>query len=184
VLCEFYRLHQPGAKEPVNLTDEAFDLAVQTVRHILRTVQPKRAKFTLEMMQTQFPNSVDSYLRLIRAIDDSRFAVHLDPVNIVLSLREYYDTASLIRDCFDRLGPWVISCHAKDILMKGGLALHLDEVRPGLGMLDYKTYLNCLIGLDREVPLMIEHLKTPEEFFLARDYIRGVERDMIGVRTC
>ena len=169
----------PGEyRKPVDLSEDAFALAVETVQTILNSVKPKRAKFSLEMMQTQFPNSVESYLRLIEAIDDERFAAHIDPVNIVLSLREYYDTAALIRDCFARLGRWIISCHAKDIILRPGLALHFDETRPGTGVLDYRTYLSCLKALGRDVPLMIEHLPNAEAFDEARDYVISVEEEM------
>jgi len=47
-------------------------------------------------------------------------------------------------------------------------------VRPGLGGLDYRVFLTELNRLDPDIPLMLEHLSTPEEYVLAADHIRSV----------
>ena len=163
---------------PANLTPATFDLAVQTIRSIIDGVRPHRAKFCLEMMQWLLPDSVDSYLDLIRAVDRPAFAVHLDPVNLIISPRIYFDTAALLRDCFARLGRWIVSCHAKDITLRGQLAMHLDEVPPGLGNLDYRTYLAELNRLDNPPPLMLEHLPSAEDYTHARDRLQTIAREL------
>ena len=80
----------------------------------------------------------------------------------------------MIRDFIARLGPHIRSCHAKDILLQDQLTVHLDEVRPGQGTLDYRTYLTELAKLDKDLPLMIEHLPNAEEYGEAAAYIRKV----------
>jgi len=162
----------PGTRHGLdarNLGPEALDAAVETVRYLIDQVKPNRAKCALEMMQATIPDSADSYLELIRAVDRPEFAAHIDPVNLVMTPRTYFNTDALIRDCFQKLGPWIISCHAKDITLHETAALHLDEVQIGEGNLDYATYLAELSKLDG-VPLMLEHLK-PEEYALGRDRI-------------
>ena len=55
----------PDAKNrphPENLNAVGFDLTVENVRHILDTVKPKRAKFTVEAMPWIVPDGPDSYL--------------------------------------------------------------------------------------------------------------------------
>lgn len=164
----------PGTRhglDPRNLGSEALEAAVETARYLIDTVKPKRAKFALEMMQATIPDSADSYLELIRAVDRPAFAAHLDPVNLVMTPRTYFDTGALIRECFAKLGPWIVSCHAKDIRLAETAALHLDEVQIGEGNLDYRTYLTELARLPG-VPLMLEHLEAGE-YALARDRIFG-----------
>ncbi|MCX7011024.1 MAG: sugar phosphate isomerase/epimerase [Candidatus Sumerlaeota bacterium] len=163
---------------PDDLTPKAFDLAVEVVREIVDAVKPKRAKFCLEMMQWMYPDSPESYLALIKAVDRPAFGAHLDPCNIIVSPRMYYDTGSILRRCFELLGSWIVSCHAKDLILRGNLALHLDEILPGQGNMDYRTYLTELNRLPREIPLMIEHLKSPEDYAAARDHIKGVGRGL------
>jgi sugar phosphate isomerase/epimerase len=156
---------------PKNLTDETFELIVETVREIIDAVAPTRTFYTLETMPWVFPDSPESYERLIDAIDRERFAVHLDPVNLVSSPQRYFQNADLIRNCFARLGPHIKSCHAKDILLREKLTTHLDEVRPGMGGLDYVAYLTELDKLDEDTPLMLEHLASPVEYVMAGAYI-------------
>ncbi len=158
---------------PQNLSQEAFDLTVQNVRQILDAARPRRAFYTLETMPWVIPDSADSYLALIEAIDRPMFAVHLDPVNLVNSPARYYDNAGLLRECFVKLGRWIVSCHAKDIVLHEKLTVHLDEARPGLGGLDYGVYLRELSRLPGDVPLMLEHLPQ-DQYPPAREHILGV----------
>ncbi|MHC4542678.1 MAG: sugar phosphate isomerase/epimerase, partial [Planctomycetota bacterium] len=67
---------------PKNFTDETFDIIVATTRAIIDEVKPTRTYFTLETMPWAYPDSADSYVALLKAIDRKRFAVHLDPVNL------------------------------------------------------------------------------------------------------
>ena len=165
------------APDARNMGRECFDATVATVREILDAVKPRRAKLALEMMQYSLPDSVDCYLELIAAVDRPGFAAHVDPVNLVMTPRTYFDTGALIRDIFARLGPHIVSCHAKDILLYHRAALHLDEVMIGDGAMDYRAYLAEVDRLG--VPLMLEHLEGAE-YAAARDRLFAVGR-AIGV---
>jgi sugar phosphate isomerase/epimerase len=159
-----------------NLTPETFELIVESVRDIVDAVKPRRTFYTLETMPWVYPDSADSYLALIRAVDRPQFAVHLDPVNLICSPQRYYDNAALLRECFAKLGPWIKSCHAKDIILRDRLTVHLDETAPGKGVLDYGVYLRELARLDPDVPLMLEHLSTAEEYRAGVTYIQTVAK--------
>ena len=79
---------------------------------------------------------------------------------------------------FSKLGPHIKSCHAKDItLREDNYIPQLDEVRAGLGNLDYAVFLQELAKLD-DVPLMMEHLETAEEYDLAARHIRSVGKSI------
>lgn len=159
-----------------NLTAETFDLIVQTTRSIIDEVQPRRTYFTLETMPWAYPDSPESYLRLLEAIDRDRFAVHCDPVNIVTSPRRYYENGDLIERFFSLLGPYIKSCHGKDVVLENQLTTHLSETRPGTGGLDYETYLRELNRLDG-VPLMLEHLDDAATYRRAAEHVRTVAAD-------
>lgn len=155
-----------------NLTTSTFDLVVETTREIIDMVKPHSTFFTLEAMPWAFPYSADNYLDLIKAIDRKQFAVHLDPVNMIISPQVFYRNGEMIKECFSKLGPYIRSCHAKDMILREDIYTpHLDEVRPGLGNLDYSVFLKELSKLDN-VPLMMEHLQSEEEYTLAAGYIR------------
>ncbi|MFP4026645.1 MAG: sugar phosphate isomerase/epimerase family protein [Candidatus Brocadiia bacterium] len=159
---------------PEDLTDETFDLIVDTVRDIIDSVEPRRTFYTLETMPWMYPDSADSYCDLVEAIDRSAFAVHFDPVNLICSPQRYFNNGEIIRDFVAKLGPKIKSCHAKDSLLQNNLTVHLDEVRPGTGNLDYKSYLTAVSELDADLPVMMEHLPDADEYAAAAEYIRGV----------
>ncbi len=165
---------------PQNLTEEAFDATVENCRKVIDEVRPTRTKFSIEMMGWVWPDSPDAYLRLIRAVDREAFGVHIDVCNIVNSPRRFYGNAELIRECFRKLGRWAVSCHAKDLAWKVELNVHFVEVIPGRGQIDYRTYLSELSGAPVEAPLMIEHLKGPEQYLEAFNYIKRVGSE-VGV---
>jgi sugar phosphate isomerase/epimerase len=157
-----------------NFSEETFDQVVETTRKIIDAVKPERTSFVLEPMPWSIPDSAESYLELIKAIDRSQFGVHLDPVNLIRSPREFYANGILIKDLFAKLGPYIRSCHAKDIILREDNYIpQMDEVRAGLGKLDYAVFLKELVKL-RDIPLMMEHLDSAEEYRLAGKYIRSV----------
>ncbi len=157
---------------PDNFSADTFDLIVETVRHIIDAVKPGRTFYTLEPMPWVFPDSPDSYLDLIRAIDRPQFGVHFDPVNMISGPRRYFDNAAFMNECFSKLGRFMKSCHAKDITLHSKLTVHLDEVRPGLGSLNYPTLLRGINRLD-DVPVMLEHLPS-EDYPAAAAFVRSI----------
>jgi sugar phosphate isomerase/epimerase len=158
---------------PGNYSKETFDQIVESVRYIIDQVKPGNTFYTLEPMPYMLPDSPDSYLELIKAIDRDRFAVHLDPVNMISSPQRYYNNSAFLRECFTKLGPFIKSVHAKDITIMPELTVHLEERRPGTGSLDYAVFLQEMSRL-KDVPLMMEHLEKQEEYLLAAEYIRKI----------
>lgn len=168
---------------PDNFAQETFEEVVASVRYILDTVKPKRTYYTLEPMAWAIPDTADSYLELIQAVDRNRFAVHLDIVNVIRTPREHYENADLIREWFKKLGPHICSCYAKDTVIEARYTSHTGEAAPGKGTLDYGVLLREIEALDPDMPLMIEHLETEEEYDTAARYIRGVAaREGIGLK--
>lgn len=165
---------------PANLTARAFEEIVETTQRIIDRVKPSRSGYSLEPMPWMYPDSADSYLELIDAIDREAFVAHIDPVNVITSPGLYYNNGAVIREWFEKLGDRIVSCHAKDIIMRQTLTVHLDECRPGLGNLDYESYLSCLATADDRVCLMLEHMSEEQDYIEAARYIRGVA-DRLGL---
>jgi len=161
-----------------NFSDDTFDLIVETTRKIIDEIKPKNTFYTLEAMPWIFPESADSYLRLIKAIDRKSFAVHFDPVNMMVSPAIFFRNGDIIKECFQKLGPHIKSCHAKDLVLKKGTFMpQFDEVQPGLGQMDYRVFLTELLKMP-EVPLMMEHLQTAGDYKAGAEYIWKVEEEV------
>src|SRR4051812_25623519 len=173
----------PDAKtrpHPENLNAVGFDMTVENVRHILDTVKPKRTKFTVEAMPWIVPDGPDSYLELIKAVQRPAFAVHFDPVNIINSPRRHFENGRFLEECFAKIGRWIVSCHGKDTLITGDSITHINEGRPGPGILDWKPFLKGVADLPLSPPILLEHLRTQDEYLQARDYVFAQGRE-IGV---
>ena len=165
-----------------NFTKKAFDEIVNTSRKIIDAAKPKRTYYTLEPMPNMYPNTVDSYLKLIRAIDRDRFGAHVDIVNTITSPHAYYDNTAIINEWFDKLAPYIRCCHAKDSIIRDVLTVHLDECRPGTGNIDYDTYLKRVNELpDKNVCLMLEHMTEAEDYRLATEYIKK-KAEALGIK--
>ena len=160
--------------DPKNLSKEFFDATVENCRKVIGAVNPKRTKLTIEMMGWNLPDGPDSYLELIRVVDRPAFGVHMDVCNGINCPRRFYENSAYIHECFAKLGRWIVSCHAKDLQWIPEMNVHFLEVVPGRGQVDYGTYLRELSRLPGEVPLMLEHLKTAEEYEEGAKYIRAV----------
>jgi sugar phosphate isomerase/epimerase len=159
---------------PRNLSKEFLDATVENCRRIIDEIKPKRSKFTIEMMGWNIPDSPDSYLELIRAVDRPAFGVHMDVCNGINSPTKFYRSGEYIKECFSKLGKWIVSCHAKDLAWEVELNVHFREVIPGRGEVDYTTYLRELSKLPIDAPLMLEHLKTAAEYEEGKTYIQKV----------
>jgi sugar phosphate isomerase/epimerase len=162
------------APHPENLSADTFALIVDSARAIVDAAQPRRTFFTLEPMPWVIPDSPDRYLALLEAIGRERFAVHLDPTNMINTPARYFDNAGFLRECFAKLGPYIKCCHAKDVTMSAELPVHIAEVIPGRGTLDYEVLLREMDRLDPDTPILVEHLTEDEEYREAAGHVRAV----------
>ena len=162
---------------PKNLSEDFFDASVENARKIIDAVNPKRAKFCYEMMGWALPDSADAYVKMFKAVERDGFGVHLDPCNAINSPLRYYNSSQLLDECFDKLGPWIVSCHAKDVAWDVEMQIHFREVVLGTGSLDYEKYLKRLAALPHNPPLMMEHLKTADEYNRSREFLFATAKE-------
>ena len=153
--------HRYPRCNPENFSRASIDKMIPIIQRIVDTVKPVKTKYTLETENRYLPDNPDVYLEMLKAVDRPGFAAHLDPTNIISSIRRYYFNGDFIRECFAKLGPYIRSTHAKDIDM-GRSPNFLVRTFVGNGELDYGTFLTEIVKLDADVPLMIEHVTEPQ----------------------
>ena len=154
-----------------NYSKACFDEIVADMQDIVDSVKPTNTYYTLETMPWAYPYDADSCLALIKAVNRERFAAHLDVANIINSPYKYYHNADVTRECFEKLGPYIKSCHGKDVIMTNDLLVHISETNPGMGEFDFEVLIECLRKLDN-VPLIMEHMREPDEIKAAAVYLR------------
>ena len=166
----------------MNFSNDAFADAVDMARYFIDTVKPKTAYFTYEIFPINFIDSVESMLKLVKAVDRERFGVHFDLVNMINSPRTYFGHIDIINETVKLLGGHIVSAHLKDIKLKEpAISVILEEVPPGSGIINFGVLMKALNGLPRDTPALIEHLPDEAAYDAAASYIRK-EAEKAGVR--
>ena len=155
-----------------NFTDYAWKQTVSVIRDIIDRADVKDTYFTIEPMPWMIPSSPKEYVRLIDAVDRDRFAVHLDAVNMINSAERYFDTEGFIDECVSLLGSRIRSCHIKDVHLKEEYTFQLEETAPGLGEFPHRYYAQALDGIDSDMPVILEHLDTDEDYIKYLGYLK------------
>ena len=164
---------------PDNWTKETWNLLISGVQQILKDTAGMKAVIGMEAQVTTNIEGPRSHRQLIDDVGDDRLKVNLDPTNMI-HLYRYFHTTELINECFDILGEDIFGCHAKDsFIFPHQQTLHIQEVCPGRGVLDYETYLVRLSRMKWPRTLLPEHIPA-DQFAEAETYIRNVA-NRVGV---
>ncbi len=155
-----------------NFSRELWDMAIAMIRQIIDTAKPKHTKFCIESMPWMIPSSPDEYLHLIEDVDRAEFGTHLDVVNMITSPRRYFFNDEFLRECFEKLHGTIVSCHLKDILLKEEYTFQLQECACGEGTLDIGLYARLATAENPQMPMIIEHLTTDEEYVASVQYVK------------
>ncbi|MBO4399054.1 MAG: sugar phosphate isomerase/epimerase [Lachnospiraceae bacterium] len=156
-----------------NFTEEAWKKTVAMAQEIIDRADVKNTYFTLEPMPWMIPTGPREYLRLIEAVDRDRFAVHLDIINMVNSVERYFGADEFVEECVDLLGDRIKSCHIKDVHMSESYTIRLEECGPGDGEFPLRHYVKKLHALDPDMPVILEHLNTDEQYLKYMAYLKG-----------
>ncbi|MBR7021140.1 MAG: sugar phosphate isomerase/epimerase [Lachnospiraceae bacterium] len=161
-----------------NFTKEAWDETVAMAREIIDRADVKRTYFTLEPMPWMIPTGPKEYLRLLEDVDRDRFAVHMDIINMTNSADRYFHPKELIDECAELLGTRIRSCHIKDVHLSGSYTLRLEECGPGDGEFPLRYYAEKMHAIAPEMPLILEHLNTDEEYLRYLAYLKEQLKDL------
>lgn len=162
-----------------NLSERTFDEIVDLIQQVIDTAKPQNTYYTIEPQGWLIPHDIRSQSRLIERVNRSSFAVHVDMCNMVNSMEKAYATGDLVRVFFREFGSQVRSVHAKDLIIENHvLSFRLREVIPGQGMFDHEALLRCCDVLDRDMPVLAEHLSTREEYLQATGFLKEKAKEL------
>ena len=134
------------------------------MHQIIDRADVKNTYFTIEPMPWMIPTGPQDYLRLIEEVDRDRFAVHMDIINMVSSAERYFHAEEFVDECVDLLGERIRSCHIKDVHLGEQFTLRLEECPPGCGEFPLRYYAEKMSAIDPDMPVILEHLDTDEEY--------------------
>lgn len=160
--------------DPRDLSDETFEQVVSTCREIIDAVNPQHTCFAVETMPWMHPSSVDDCLRLVDAVDRPAFGIHFDFINLLNCHALAYNPIGLIEDAVSRLGSFIKAVHFKDYKFGDGFPVHILECPPGQGILDCGAAFKALEPLGDNMPVLLEHMNTDEQYRAAAAHLRSV----------
>ena len=73
-----------------------------------------------------------------------------------------------------KLGPRICRCHLKDVRLKEEYTFQLEECACGEGNLDIPLYAQLASAADPDMPMIIEHLDTDEQYVGSVGYVRSL----------
>lgn len=157
---------------PENYNQETWKRTVEYTQQLIDTVKPVKTAYCLEPMPWMIPDGPDQYLKLMQEIDRDCFKVHMDLVNMISSPQRYFFADDFMQECFDKLGPYICSCHLKDIRLREELTFQLEEVACGQGSLNIEKYIALANQYNPQMPMIVEHLDTDEEYRRSMNYLK------------
>ena len=155
-----------------NSSKETRKEIIGMVREIIDRADVKNTYFTLEPMPWMVPTGPKDCLQLIEEVDRDRFAVHMDIINMTNSADRYFNAEEFTDECAELLGNRIRSCHIKDIHLKEEYTIQLEECAPGKGEFPLRHYVAKMNEIDPDMPVILEHLNTDEEYITYLDYLK------------
>lgn len=157
-----------------NFDNDTRKQIIEMIRTIIDEAKPENTKYSVEPMPWMVPTSPDDYLRLLEEVDRDEFGVHLDLINMVTSPERYFFLNDFMDECLEKLGGKILSCHLKDIRLLDDYTFQLRECACGEGILDIPRFVSKLDSINPDLPLIIEHLNTDEEYVNSVKYVQGL----------
>jgi sugar phosphate isomerase/epimerase len=145
---------------PANHTPEAVDTLVANLRILCPEASDRGLLLSLEPHVMTTIGDLETISTVIDAVGHPVLRVNFDPVNLLGSLPAVFGSATAIATIGDRLGPALApSAHVKDITPAPALVIHLEEVAPGDGFVDWDAFFAVCRRLGDGSALIVEHLE-------------------------
>jgi sugar phosphate isomerase/epimerase len=155
---------------PDNHTPETFDHLVGSLKLACRVAENEGVLLAVEGHVLSPLDTPQRVRDLIDAVQSPVLKFNIDPVNFIGTVKQVHNTRPVLDELFDLLGKESIAAHAKDVVLMDALVVHIQEVIPGTGTLDYPHFMRRFNELQPDGYFLIEHLPDPQ-VLIAREYI-------------
>lgn len=164
---------------PWNRSQECHDLCKETCEIIAKESARRnlKARLFLEPVYTTIVWSPLTLARFIDEIGSPNVQAHMDLANC-LTFDNIYNHTEFTRDAFTILGDRIHSAHIKDVAPVQSYFPGLTECLVGDGVMDYKSYLECLSRMSPGFPVVIEHMSAMTDIKRSYKRIKAIADDM------
>ena len=153
-------LNPAGSYSPCkeNFTAKAKEQLIETLKIIAAKAAVEGVTIVIETHALTIMGSPAINKEIIAAVGSKHMGVVMDYVNHFQSLEQVYNSTERLNHIYDFMGSIAPIAHCKDIRIKSGLVLHIDEEIPGDGELDMLTALKRWHDLYPDGYMLLEHL--------------------------
>ena len=143
---------------PDNRSPQTFDRLVEGLSLVCKTAEAEGVTLAIEGHVLSPLYSAQRLRDVLDAVGSPALKINMDPVNFIGTVADVYDTTAVVNELFDLLGADTVALHAKDCALADALVVHIDEVVPGEGTIDYELLLTRFAEDCPNGYVLIEHL--------------------------
>ena len=156
---------------PRNKTQESWEVLKETCILVAEEAARRnlRARLLIEPVYISVIWSPEILAKFIDEINSPNIQGHMDIVNC-LNFDMIYDHGGFIKESFGKLGNRIHSSHIKDVAPLSSYFPGLEEKQVGEGVMDIRTYVECISKMPADFPAIIEHLSHISD--IRRSYMR------------
>lgn len=166
----------PWFPHPDNWTASARRQLVKSLKECAQAAEDAGVFLSLEGHQLVTLESPEVTRDVLAEVDSPWVRSDYDSANWI-TRETVYDTTAALNHHFDVLGPYIVSCHAKDVWLENRLTLHLQDGCPGLGQVDFRTLFRRMESLSPDYPVIVEGAQT-EELPQVSDLFHGLAAEL------
>ncbi len=113
---------------------------------------------------------------LVDAVGSPALKFNYDPVNFTGTVKQVHDTRIILKQLKEWMGPFTIVAHAKDCALGDALVVHIHEVVPGTGTMNYEMFMKDFQELAPDGFFIIEHLPADEALQAQKNVVALAKR--------
>ncbi len=171
--------HNPNGHwfaHPENHTQRTFDNVVDSLQQVCKVAEREGVFIAVEGHVLSCLDTPQRIRDLVDAVGSPALKFNYDPVNFTGSVKDVHDTRRILQQLKELMGPFTIAAHAKDCALGDELVLHIKEVVPGAGMMNYEIFMKDFNTLVPDGFFIIEHLPDEETLQAQKNVVAMAKR--------
>jgi sugar phosphate isomerase/epimerase len=171
--------HNPAGHwyaHPENHTQRTFDLVVDSLKQACAVAQQEGMFIAVEGHVLSCLDTPQRIRELVDAVSSPALKFNYDPVNFTGSVKQVHDTRIILAQLKELMGPFTVAAHAKDLAIGEELVLHIKEVVPGAGWMNYEMFMKDFQALVPDGFFIIEHLPDEETLQAQKNVVEMAKR--------
>jgi sugar phosphate isomerase/epimerase len=161
---------------PENHTQRTFDLVVDSLRQVCKAAEQDGVFIAVEGHVLSCLDTPQRIRDLVDAVGSPALKFNYDPVNFTGTVKQVHDTRIILQQLKALMGPFTIAAHAKDCALGDHLVVHIEEVVPGTGTMNYEMFMKDFQALAPEGYFIIEHLPDAETLEAQKNVVALAKR--------